>query len=91
MYNSDNNNQYTNQYQYKLNYDWNLPLTPGTIVCSKYNDFDGQERIGLFCVVYDEQLDNNVFEKKNVLCLKLSTQYETFTIPVRTSGREDCL
>lgn len=57
-----------------MNYDWNMPLIPGTIVCARYNDFDGEERIGLFCVLYDEQLDTNVPTKKNTVCVKVSTQ-----------------
>ena len=56
------------------NYNWNMPLIPGTIVCARYNKFDGTEADGLFCVLYDEQLDNNVLTRKNVLCVKLSTQ-----------------
>lgn len=56
------------------NYNWNMPLIPGTIVCSKYNKFDGSLDDGIFCIIYDEQLDNNVLTKKNVLALKLSTQ-----------------
>lgn len=57
-----------------LEYDWNMPLMPGTIVCATYNDFDGEERVGIFCILYDEQLDNNVYTKKNTLCIKISTQ-----------------
>lgn len=56
------------------NYDWNAPLMPGTIVCASYCDFDNEKRVGLFLVLYDEQLDSNVFSKKNVVCIKLSTQ-----------------
>ena len=55
-------------------YDWNMPLIPGTIVCAKYNDFDGVERVGIFCVLYDEQLDTNTPMKKNAVCVKISTQ-----------------
>ena len=57
-----------------MNYDWNMTLIPGTVVCAKYNDFDGAERIGLFCVLYDEQLDTNVGTKKNTVCVKISSQ-----------------
>lgn len=56
------------------NYNWNMPLIPGTIICAKYNKFDGSLADGIFCVVYDEQLDSNVLTRKNVLALKLSTQ-----------------
>lgn len=64
----------TENTEYKYKYDWNAPLLPGTVVCATYEDFDGQQRVGLFCVIYDEQLDTNVFTKKNTLCIKLSTQ-----------------
>ena len=57
-----------------MQYDWNMPLMPGTVVCATYQDFEGKDRIGLFCVLYDEQLDNNVFEKKNTICVKISSQ-----------------
>lgn len=57
-----------------MNYNWNNPLIPGTIVCAKYNKFDGTVADGIFCVIYDEQLDNNVLTRKNVMALKLSTQ-----------------
>ena len=57
-----------------MTYDWNMPLAPGTVVCATYQDFDGKDRIGVFCVLYDEQLDNNVFTKKNTVCVKISTQ-----------------
>lgn len=56
------------------NYNWNMPLIPGTIICAKYNKFDGTIADGIFCVIYDEQLDNNVLTRKNVLAVKLSTQ-----------------
>ena len=56
------------------NYNWNNPLIPGTIICAKYNKFDGTVADGIFCVIYDEQLDNNVLTRKNVMALKLSTQ-----------------
>ena len=57
-----------------MNYNWNEPLIPGTIVCAKYNKFDGTSDTGIFCVLYDEQLDNNVQTRKNVTAVKLSTQ-----------------
>lgn len=57
-----------------MDYNWNMPLLPGTIICAKYNKFDGSLVDGLFCVLYDEQLDSNVATRKNVLCIKLSSQ-----------------
>ena len=55
-------------------YDWNRQLEPGTIICSNYNTFDGEQKVGIFMVLYDEQNDNNVVDSKNVIALKLSTQ-----------------
>ena len=56
-------------------YNWNAPLESGTVVASKYNDFDGNERTGLFVVIYDEQLDNTLMGvSKNAMCLKISSQ-----------------
>ena len=57
-----------------MRYDWNKALEPGTIVCAKYNTFEGEQRVGLFLILYDEQKDNNVIDNKNVIALKLSTQ-----------------
>ncbi len=55
-------------------YNWNAPLVPGTIVCAAYNEFEGERKAGIFCVLYDEQLDNNILQKKNVFAIKLTTQ-----------------
>ena len=60
-----------------LKYDWNAPLMAGTIVCAKFGDFDNEERIGLFCILYDEQLDGNILNKQNVYAIKLTTQQTT--------------
>ena len=61
----------------RIGYDWNAPIMSGTIVCSKFNTFSGEERTGLFCILYDEQIDGNVLNKKNVLAIKLTTQDTT--------------
>lgn len=57
-----------------MKYDWNKPLLPGTIVCSNYNTFEGEQKVGLFLVLYDEQNDNSIIDNKNVIGLKLSTK-----------------
>ena len=56
------------------NYDKFAPLVPGTIVCSSYYTFEGEERTGVFCVLYDEMLDNGIFESRNVIACKVSSQ-----------------
>lgn len=48
-------------------------FTPGTIVCANYRDFNGVERVGIFCIIYDEQLDPSMNYKKNVLGVKVTT------------------
>lgn len=58
-----------------MNYNWNMPLIPGTIICAKYNKFDGSDATGIFCVLYDEQLDSDVQTRKNIVAIKLSTQF----------------
>lgn len=55
-------------------YNWSRPLLPGTIVCSNFNTFDGEKKVGLFVILYDEQLDNTMIDDMNVLAIKLSTQ-----------------
>lgn len=59
---------------YKLTYDWNAPLLAGSVVCAVYYDFDGIKQVGMFVVLYDEQLDAQCLGRMNVLALKLSTQ-----------------
>lgn len=58
----------------KPTYNWSSPLLPGTIVCASYEDFDGVKRVGLFCILYDEQLDGSISEKRNVVACKVSSQ-----------------
>lgn len=57
-----------------MNYDWNRPLLPGTVICAKYNKFDGSDAIGIFVVLYDEQTDSSILEEKNVLAFKVSSK-----------------
>lgn len=69
------------------NYDWDKPLTPGTVVCSKYNTFQGEEKIGIFIILYDEQTDNSILDDKNVLAFKLSTKstcVSNYSVPIDT-------
>lgn len=57
-----------------MQYDWNRPLLPGTVICAKYNKFDGSDAIGIFVVLYDEQTDSSILEEKNVLAFKVSSK-----------------
>lgn len=57
-----------------MNYDWNRPLLPGTVICAKYNKFDGTDAIGIFVILYDEQTDSSILEEKNVLAFKVSSK-----------------
>lgn len=57
-----------------MNYDWNQPLLPGTIVCSNFNTFDGERKAGIFIILYDEQNDSLVLDNKNAMAIKLSTK-----------------
>ena len=54
-------------------------LKPGTIVCAKYPDFEGKLVPGIFCVLYDEQLDASNNFKNNIIALKVSTSYNMIT------------
>ena len=45
-----------------MNYDWNKPLLPGTVICSKYNNFEGEQTVGVFMVLYDEQTDSSIMK-----------------------------
>lgn len=55
-------------------YDWNKPLLPGSVICSKYNCFDGENRVGIFVVLYDEQSDIQTISSKNIIAVKLSSK-----------------
>lgn len=57
-----------------MNYDWNQPLLPGTVVCSNFNTFNGDKTVGIFIVLYDEQSDCSILDNKNVIALKVSTK-----------------
>ena len=58
----------------RMKYDYTKPLLPGAVVCSKYNTFEGERKVGIFMILYDEQTDGSITEDKNVLALKLSTK-----------------
>ena len=68
------NNQQPSTLKLRIGYDWDKPLLPGTVVCSKYNTFDGEDRVGVFLVLYDEQSDNQLADDKNVIAVKISTK-----------------
>lgn len=57
-----------------MEYNWDRPILPGTVVCANFNTFNGERKVGLFVVLYDEQTDTNILDDKNVVALKLSTQ-----------------
>lgn len=66
-------------------------LKPGSVVCSSYVDFEGKTCVGLFCVLYDEQLDSANNFKGNVIALKITTSYSMITnycVPLN-DGRND--
>lgn len=66
-------------------------LKPGTIVTANYADFEGKKRVGIFCILYDEQLDSSNHFKGNVIGLKVTTSYNMITnycVPL-TDGRND--
>lgn len=57
-----------------MEYDWNNILVPGSVVCASIGDFNGNKKIGLFLVLYDERSDNDIMDNQNVVALKLTTQ-----------------
>lgn len=67
----------------------NSLLKPGTIVTANYADFEGKKKVGIFCILYDEQLDSSNTFKGNVVALKVTTSYNMITnycVPL-TDGR----
>ena len=48
-------------------------LKPGTIVCANYTDFQGNKLVGLFLILYDEQIDASHNFKGNVTAVKITT------------------
>lgn len=70
-----------------MRYDWNKSLDAGTIVCSNYNTFEGEQKVGLFLILYDEQNDNSLIDDKNVVALKISTKgtcIPNYSVPIDT-------
>lgn len=70
-----------------MRYDWNKALDAGTVVCSNYNTFDGEQKVGLFLILYDEQNDNSLIDDKNVVALKISTKstcIPNYSVPIDT-------
>ncbi len=68
-----------------MKYDWNKPLLPGTVICSQFGGFDGENRIGIFVVLYDEQTDKNVLEDNNIMAVKVSTKdtcITNYSVPI---------
>ena len=46
----------------------------GDIVCGSYGDFNGDTRVGLFLVIYNEKQDRHYSSNhSNILCAKLTT------------------
>lgn len=67
------------------NYNWNRPLIPGSLVCSSYSTFDGERVCGIFMILYDESLDNNIQHKMNCVALKVTSQQtlvDSYVVPI---------
>lgn len=46
----------------------------GDIVCVSYGDFNGNTRVGLFLIIYNEKQDRHYSSNhSNILCAKLTT------------------
>ena len=49
-------------------------LSVGDIVCANYNGFDGEKRVGIFLIVYDERQDRiYTTGHTNLTCVKVTT------------------
>ena len=68
-------------------------LKPGTVVCANYNDFLGNKTVGIFLILYDEQLDSSHTYKGNVTALKVTTSLNLCTnyCACLTDGKNDFL
>lgn len=73
-------------------------LKPGTVVCAHYNAFKGDDRVGVFCVLYDEQLDSSNNYKGNIVALKVTSQNKmisNYCVPIRSDVdkffEQDCI
>ncbi len=81
-----------------MQYDWDRPLLPGTVICAKYGTFNGEDKVGIFVVLYDEQTDGNLISDKNVIALKVSTKdscITNYSVPINRKlndfMNEDCI
>lgn len=73
-------------------------MKPGTIVCANYTCFDGKTDSGIFCVLYDEQLDASNNFKGNIVAIKITTSLSmvanyctTLTDGRNTFFNKDCI
>ena len=44
-----------------MNYDWDAPLMPGTVICASYGDFDNKER--LKTILLSKTKDQNIINE----------------------------
>lgn len=53
---------------------WGLKYKVGDVIIAKYNDFDGNERKGIFLVIYNERQDRSYASNhSNLTCAKITT------------------
>lgn len=66
-------------------------MKPGTVVCANYTDFQGNKTVGIFLILYDEQLDSSHTYKGNVTAIKVTTSLNMCTnyCVCLTDGRSD--
>ena len=49
-------------------------LSVGDVICANYNGFDGEKRVGIFLIVYDERQDRiYTTGHTNLTCVKVTT------------------
>jgi mRNA-degrading endonuclease toxin of MazEF toxin-antitoxin module len=70
----------------------------GDIVCISYGDFNGETRVGIFLIVYNEKQDRHYTSShSNILCAKITTnsfQGDGYTARLKKGEanlQEDCL
>jgi hypothetical protein len=69
-------------------------LKPGTIVCANYADFQGNKLVGLFLVLYDEQIDASHNYKGNITAVKVTTSLNmcsNYCVCLKEEGVNDFL
>lgn len=76
-----------------IKYNYNAPIEIGSVVCASIGDFEGNKKIAMFLVLYDEKQDSSVVGNDDVIALKITSKdiYKSKYLYNITKNRYDFL